>query len=123
MKLLYLSQFELSGLIVVAANSRNSVMALLEEINHQRRKKDDLIERLHKKRENFAESCIQFQRSIESDESNELQSLLSEKETLEDEIHGLDQTNINVANSVSVFLEEILQDLQSSNNSILAFFI
>lgn len=115
MKLLYLSQFELSGLIAVTVNSRNSVTTLAEEINHERSKRDGLIERLNKKRENFTVSCIQFQRNIGSDENKQLRTLLLEKESLEDEIQNLDQTNINSTNSVSAFLEEILEHLQRSN--------
>lgn len=41
-----------------------------------------------------------------------------EKESLENEIDSLHQTNSSVTNSLSAFLEEILEDLQSSNNAL-----
>lgn len=118
MKLIYLSQYELSDLIAVTANSRKSVAALTEEINHQRRKKDDLLERLNKKREIFSMTCIEFQKKLESEECNKLRAMLLEKESIENEIHKLDQTDTNFRIPVSALSEEILEDLHRSNSAL-----
>ncbi|XP_021761271.1 uncharacterized protein LOC110726115 [Chenopodium quinoa] len=118
MKLIYLSQFELSGLITVTVNSRKSIAALTEEINDQRRKKDDLRDRLNKKRESFSVACIEFQKKIESEGCNILREMLLEKESLEDEIHKLDQTGYNFRVPVTALSEDILEDLYRSNSAL-----
>ncbi|KAK9748214.1 hypothetical protein RND81_02G043500 [Saponaria officinalis] len=118
LKLVYLSQFELCGLIAVTVNSRNSVAHLMEEISHLRRKKEELSETLNKNRETFTVACSQFQGSIEGEQCNELRALLSEKESLEDEIYKLEQTHTNLKNSASERSMKILQDLHSSNSGL-----
>ncbi|KAL2935754.1 Protein GrpE 2 [Bienertia sinuspersici] len=118
LKLIYLSQFELTGLNAVAVNSRKSVAALMEEINNERRKKEDLLERLNQKRENFSMACIEFQKSIDGEECNRLRKLLSEKESLEDEIHKLHQTDTNLQSSALVPSEDSLNDLHISNSAL-----
>ncbi|KAL9239419.1 hypothetical protein vseg_013744 [Gypsophila vaccaria] len=117
-KLVYSSQFELRGLIAVTVNSRNSVANLMQEISHLRRKKDELSETLNKNRETFTVACSQFQRSIEGEKTDELRVLLLEKESVEDEIHKLEQTHIDLKNSVSARSMKILQDLYSSNSGL-----
>ncbi|XP_021731601.1 uncharacterized protein LOC110698468 [Chenopodium quinoa] len=118
MKLIYLSQFELSGLITVTVNSRKSIAALTEEINAQRRKKDDLLDRLNKKRENFSMACVEFQKNIESEDCNKLRAMLLEKESLEDEIHKLDQTGNKFKVPVKALSEDMLEDLYRSNSAL-----
>ncbi|XP_021849868.1 uncharacterized protein [Spinacia oleracea] len=118
MKLIYLSQYELSGFIAVTVNSRKSVAALTEEINHQRRKKADLLERLNKKREIFSTACIEFQKNIESEECNRVRSMLLEKESLEDEIQKLDRIDTKFRIPMTAVSDEILEDLHSSNSAL-----
>ncbi|KMS97448.1 hypothetical protein BVRB_5g126820 isoform B [Beta vulgaris subsp. vulgaris] len=118
MKLIYVSQFELSGLIAVTVNSRKSVAVLTEEINYQRRKKDGLLEILNEKRKSFSMACIEFQKSIEGEESDELRKLLLENESLEEEIHKLNQTYTSFKSSVSALSNEILEDLYNSSSAL-----
>ncbi|XP_057517184.1 microtubule organizer protein 1-like [Amaranthus tricolor] len=118
LKLVYLSQYELSGLVAVTVNSRKSVAALAKETNQQRRERDDMLEKLNKKREVFSKACIEFQKSIEGENCNELRTLLSNKESLEDDIHKLDQKDAYFPCSVSALHKEILEDLLSSNSDL-----
>lgn len=67
-------------------------------------------------RENFTALCLEFQREIEKRENCKVRTLLSEKDSLENEIQLLDKKNNVLKNSVLAFVEEILEDLHSSNS-------
>lgn len=64
----------------------------------------------------FTSLCLNFQKSIDKGENCELERLLSEKEHLENEVQLWTQKNNSLQNSVSVFLEDVLEDLHNSNS-------
>ncbi|MBA0610699.1 hypothetical protein Godav_011509 [Gossypium davidsonii] len=121
-KSLYISHFEIDGLLSVIdlflwiiADSRNSLKFLEEELSCLTTKRDEMLKRIEDKRDGFTKQCFEFQREIDKGENNELVNLLSEKELLENEIHLLDKKNNALRNSMSGFVEEILEDLYTSN--------
>lgn len=67
-------------------------------------------------REEFTALCLKFQREIDKRENFKVRTLLSEKYSLESEIQVLDDKNCVLKNSVLAFVEEILEDLHSSNS-------
>ncbi|KAK9278151.1 hypothetical protein L1049_027710 [Liquidambar formosana] len=68
--------------------------------------------------EGFTKLCLDFQKDIEKEENDVLGALLSEKESLENEIQLLDKKNNALRNSMFAFVEEILEDLHSSNSDL-----
>ncbi|KAE8710700.1 hypothetical protein F3Y22_tig00110319pilonHSYRG00153 [Hibiscus syriacus] len=102
-KSLYISHFEIDGLLSVSADSRNSLKFLEDELSCLTTKRDEMLKRIERKRD------------IENGENDEMVSLLSEKERLENEIHLLDKKNNAFRNSMSAFVEEVLEDLYTSN--------
>ncbi|XWS48322.1 hypothetical protein CRYUN_Cryun13aG0065800 [Craigia yunnanensis] len=117
-KSLYISHFEIDGLLSVTADSKNSLKFLEEELNCLRTNRDEMLKRIKNKREGFTKLCLEFQREIDNGETNELVNLISEKELLENEIHRLDKKNNALRNSMSAFVEEILEDLYTSNAAL-----
>ncbi|KAH1107646.1 hypothetical protein J1N35_011414 [Gossypium stocksii] len=111
-KSLYISHFEIDGLLSVIADSRNSLKFLEEELSCLTTKRDEMLKRIEDKRDGFTKQCLEFQREIDKGENNELVNLLSEKELLENEILLLDKKNNAL---MSAFVEEILEDLYTSN--------
>lgn len=71
--------------------------------------------------EGFTKLCLAFQKDIVKGEDGELGALLSEKEYLENEIDLLSKNNNALQNSVSAFVEEILEDLHNSNSGKIVF--
>lgn len=67
-------------------------------------------------RKNFTALCLEFQREIDNRENCNVRTLLSEKDSLENEIQLLDKKNSVLKNSVLAYVEEILEDLHSSNS-------
>ncbi|XVF09653.1 hypothetical protein REPUB_Repub07fG0113000 [Reevesia pubescens] len=121
---LYISHFEIDGFLSVTGDLRNSLKLLEEELSFLRTNRDDMLKRIENKREGFTKLCLEFQREIDNGENyNELVTLLSEKELLENEIHLLDKKNNALRNSMSAFVDEILEDIYTSNsgNTILLF--
>ncbi|EOY20948.1 hypothetical protein QUC31_007112 [Theobroma cacao] len=114
-KSLYISHFEVDGLLSVTADSRNSLKLLEEELTCLRAKRDEMLKRMENKREGFIKLCLEFQREIGNGENNEVVTFLLEKELLENEIHLLDKKNNALRNSMSAFEEEILEELDTSN--------
>ncbi|XP_062160155.1 uncharacterized protein LOC133867413 isoform X2 [Alnus glutinosa] len=117
-KTLYVSQFEINGLATVTDNSRTSLNILEHELCCLRMKRDQMLKRINDKREGFTTLCLEFQRDIDKGKNNELVTLLSEKELLENENHLLDKNNNALKNSMSAFVEEILEDLHNSNAAL-----
>jgi len=64
----------------------------------------------------FTTLCLEFQKEIDKREDCEVRSLLLEKDSLEHEIELMDKKNNVLKNSVLAFVEEILEDLHSSNS-------
>ncbi|XP_022735222.1 uncharacterized protein LOC111288553 [Durio zibethinus] len=122
-KSLYISHFEIDGLLSVTDDSRNSLKFLEEKLSCLRTNRDEMLKRIENKREGFIKLCSEFQREIDNSETNELVTLISEKELLEKEIHLLENKNNALRNSMSAFVDEILEDLYTSNagNTILMF--
>ncbi|CBI15419.3 uncharacterized protein LOC100247533 isoform X1 [Vitis vinifera] len=118
-KMVYVSQFEIDGLNSVAADSRTSVIFLEKQICSLRMKRDEILKRMNTKREGFTTFCLDFQKDIDKGENDELRTLLSDKEFLENEIHLLEKKNNALRNSMLDFVEEILEDLHSSSSALL----
>ncbi|XP_010473356.1 PREDICTED: uncharacterized protein LOC104752803 [Camelina sativa] len=104
------SQFEISGLISVTADSRNHVKLLEDEISRLRTEHSELITRLTEKREEFVKMCFGFQ---SDSEDTELRSLVSEKEFLENEVRMLEEKNLDVKNSILAYMEDEMKNLLS----------
>ncbi|KAA8542678.1 hypothetical protein F0562_023823 [Nyssa sinensis] len=119
MKMVYMAEFEIDGLMAVTADSRTSVKLLDEELCHLRMKSDEKIKRMNNKREGFTTSCLDFQRTIDKGENNELDNLLLEKKSHEKDIYLLSMKYNDLQNSMLVFVEEIIEDLHSSNFALL----
>ncbi|XP_012093049.1 uncharacterized protein LOC105650717 [Jatropha curcas] len=117
-KTLYVSQFEINGLVSVTNEARKSVKLLEEELCSLRTKREEMLKGMNNKREQFSMLCLEFQRDIDKGENNELVKLLSEKELFENEISLMDQKNDALKNSMLAFVEEVLQDLQDSNSAL-----
>ncbi|XP_057951891.1 uncharacterized protein LOC131146345 [Malania oleifera] len=117
-KMVYALEFEINGLMAVIANSRTSVRFLEKELCCLRMKQDETLKRMRNKREIFTSSCLNFQRGIDKEENDELRTLLLEKECLQNEIQLLDRKNNSLRNSMLAFMEEILEDLCSSNSAL-----
>ncbi|CAH8389276.1 unnamed protein product [Eruca vesicaria subsp. sativa] len=107
------SQFELSGLISVTADSRNSLKLLDGEIHRLRNEHSELLRRITEKREEFVRACFDFQREICVDEDSELRSLLCEREFLENEVRVLEEKNADVKNSILAYMDDEMINLLS----------
>ncbi|GAU28563.1 hypothetical protein TSUD_269030 [Trifolium subterraneum] len=111
-------QFETVGYVTVAADFRASVNTLEKEICCLKIKRDEMVNRMDEKREEFTAQCLEFQREIDNKENFKVRTLLSEKYSLENEIKLLDEKNSVLKNSVLAFVEEILEDLHNSNSAL-----
>ncbi|KAF3437889.1 hypothetical protein FNV43_RR20645 [Rhamnella rubrinervis] len=117
-KTLYMSQFESIGLLSVVDGSKNSLDVLEEQLCSIRRKRDETVTRVNERREGFITLCLEFQKDIDKGNDDELRTLLSEKEFLENEILLLDKKNNTLKSSMLAFVEEILGDLHSGNSAL-----
>lgn len=104
------SQFELSGLISVTADSKNSLKLLDDEIRRLRNEHSEILRKITGKREGFVKMCFEFQREICVDEDSELRS---EREFLENEVRGLEEKNADVKNSILAYMEDEMINLLS----------
>ncbi|XP_058752237.1 uncharacterized protein LOC131625389 [Vicia villosa] len=111
-------QFDTVGYVTVAADFKASVNSLENELYCLKIKRDDMVKRTDVKREEFTALCQKFQREIDKRENFKVRTLLSEKYSLENEIQVLDDKNCVLKNSVLAFVEEILEDLHSSNSAL-----
>ncbi|KAL1324738.1 hypothetical protein HN51_034891 [Arachis hypogaea] len=111
-------QFENVGFVTVAADLRASVSSLEKELGSLKMKRNEIVNGMDEKREMFTKLCLDFQRDIDKRENCEARTLLSEKHSLENEIQLLDKKNDVLKNSVLAFVEEILEDLHSSNSAL-----
>ncbi|XP_028181555.1 uncharacterized protein LOC114368521 [Glycine soja] len=103
------------------ADFRDSVSTLEKELCCLKVKRDEIVSKVDEKRENFTTLCLEFQREIDKREDCEVRVLLSEKHSLENEIQLLDKKNNVLKNSVLAFVEEILENLHSSNSGSIFF--
>ncbi|KAG5007990.1 hypothetical protein JHK85_026532 [Glycine max] len=111
-------QFDTVGYVTVAADFRDSVSTLEKELCCLKVKRDEIVSKVDENRENFTTLCLEFQREIDKREDCEVRVLLSEKHSLENEIQLLDKKNNVLKNSVLAFVEEILENLHSSNSAL-----
>ncbi|RHN59952.1 hypothetical protein MtrunA17_Chr4g0019771 [Medicago truncatula] len=111
-------QFDTVGFVTVAAGFRESVSTLEKELCCLKNKRDDMVNRMDEKREEFTTHCLEFQREIDNRENCKVRTLLAEKYSLENEIQLLDEKNCVLKNSVLAFVEEILEDLHNSNSEL-----
>lgn len=111
-------QFDTVGFVTVAAGFRESVSTLEKELCCLKNKRDDMVNRMDEKREEFTAHCLEFQREIDNRENCKVRTLLAEKYSLENEIQLLDEKNCVLKNSVLAFVEEILEDLHNSNSAL-----
>ncbi|XP_028795720.1 uncharacterized protein LOC114751229 [Neltuma alba] len=116
MKTIYMLQFETVGYVTVAEKLKASVSSLEKELCGLKMKRADIVKRITEKRENFTATCLRFQADIDGRENCEVRALLSEKDSLENEIHLMDKKHSVLKNSVLAFVEEILEDLNNSNS-------
>lgn len=66
-------------------------------------------------REGFTLLCLEFQKGISQGEDDELGSLLSERELLENEIGRIRGGNAALTYSTPAYMEEFLSDIHDSN--------
>ncbi|XP_057456953.1 GRIP domain-containing protein RUD3-like isoform X2 [Lotus japonicus] len=111
-------QFDTVGYGAVAADFRASVSALEKELCCLKMKRDEIVNLMDVKREKFTALCLEFQIEIDKRENCKVRTLLSEKDSLENEIQLLEKKNNVLKNSVLAFVEEILEDLHSSNSAL-----
>ncbi|XVF50642.1 hypothetical protein PTKIN_Ptkin04bG0118400 [Pterospermum kingtungense] len=117
-KSLFISHFEIDGLLSVTADSKYSLKFLENELSCLRTIRHEMLKRIESKREGFIKLCLEFQREIDNGETNELVALTSEKELLENEILLSNKKNNALRNSMLAFVEEILDDLYTSNTAL-----
>ncbi|XP_019451690.1 PREDICTED: uncharacterized protein LOC109353781 isoform X2 [Lupinus angustifolius] len=108
-------QFETLGYVTVAADFSVSVSSLEKELCCLKMKREQITNRMDTKREDFTTLCLEFQRDIDKRKNCDVRILLSEKDSLENEIQLLEKKSNVLKNSVLAFVEEILEDLHSSN--------
>ncbi|KAJ4959923.1 hypothetical protein NE237_019833 [Protea cynaroides] len=117
-KMIYVAEFEMNSLIQVNAIGKTSLDLLEKELSCLRIKREEGIKSGAHKREAFITQCINFQRDIAERENEELRSLLSEKDRLENENDNLNAKIDMLRNSMSAFVEEILGELHGSNSAL-----
>ncbi|XP_050378152.1 uncharacterized protein LOC126795344 [Argentina anserina] len=118
-KTLYVSQFELIGLVFVTKDLRSSIDNLGRELDIMRLEQDETVKRIHENRERFMALCIEFQKDIDKGcGSVRLRAQLSERECLQNEMLMLDEKNKALKNSMMAFIEGILEDLNSGNSAL-----
>ncbi|XP_039131978.1 uncharacterized protein LOC120268768 [Dioscorea cayenensis subsp. rotundata] len=118
LKMLSMRDFELNGLVQIAATSRNSCESLACDLRLLQMNKDEIIKRISQKRDQFLLFSSQFQAKALSAENKELTILLSEKETLEKEKDTLNMKIDALQNSTKDCLGEILEEIQISNSAL-----
>ncbi|KAF9618259.1 hypothetical protein IFM89_000894 [Coptis chinensis] len=118
MKMKCVAEFEINGLIQVSGIGRNSVEVLDKELNCLREKRDGALNRITHKREAFILRCSEFQRNISKGENEQVWKLLLEKEVLENDNYKLNMKVSSLTNSMSAFVEEILEELHTCNSAL-----
>ncbi|XP_074369551.1 uncharacterized protein LOC141710980 isoform X2 [Apium graveolens] len=115
---LYHLHFEINGFMAVTSDSMASIKGLKTELSSLRIKWDEICEEMNKKQEDFISSCLNFQKGIDQGENCEMKTVLSQKANLEDEIKLLTMKNSSLQNSVSAFVEDLLEDLHHTNSDL-----
>ncbi|KAF6137241.1 hypothetical protein GIB67_036278 [Kingdonia uniflora] len=131
MKMKWFAEYEINGLLqvgvvdyfkfvgcLILVVAKNSVEVLEKEVGCMRVTSVEAGKRMADKREAFIMQCTEFQREINNGNSDELMTLLSEKKVLENENYNLNEKVNALKNSTSAFVEEILEELRSSNSDM-----
>ncbi|KAJ8535999.1 hypothetical protein K7X08_034400 [Anisodus acutangulus] len=118
MRTAYELQFEIGGLMKVHADSVTSVEHLEEKICDLRRKRDEILERMNNRRDEFVASCLAFQNEVSVKDNDAVRTLLAEKELLQNEIHSLNKKNKALESSTEAFVEEVLEDLHQAKSAL-----
>lgn len=100
------------------ADSKVSLKRLEEELCCLQLRHDETLKKINDSRERFITSCLNFQTNLEKERNDSLKDLLSEKQSLEDEFEMLNKKNNALQNSMSAFVDEILEDLYCSNSAL-----
>ncbi|MFS7972271.1 hypothetical protein Hanom_Chr09g00842731 [Helianthus anomalus] len=111
MKTMYMLQFEIKGLMAMNDESRARRESLQKELSCMKMKQDEILERMKSKRETFCTLCLEFQKGVEEEGHGKVGKLLAEKEYLENEVRLLRRKISSLQNSMSDFVQEILEEL------------
>ncbi|XP_058107832.1 uncharacterized protein LOC131251240 isoform X1 [Magnolia sinica] len=115
-KMISMQEFEINGLIQVAAVASTSLELMKKDMSCLRMNLEEILKRKNEYREKFIVLCGNFQRDIVKGETEELWALLLDKEVLENEKFILNMKINALRNSTSAFVEEILEELHNSNS-------
>ncbi|KAK1433644.1 hypothetical protein QVD17_10558 [Tagetes erecta] len=118
MKTMYMLQYEIKGLMVMNDESRTQREGLQKELSSMKMKQGEILERMNHKREAFSTRCLEFQKEISEEGHGKLGKLLAEKEYLENEAHILRGKISSLQNSVSDFVQEILEGIHANNSEL-----
>ncbi|KAM0010558.1 hypothetical protein Hdeb2414_s0074g00775711 [Helianthus debilis subsp. tardiflorus] len=111
MKTMYMFQFEIKGLMAMNDELRARRECLQKELSCMKMKQDKILERMKSKREAFCTLCLEFQKEVEEEGHGKVGKLLAEKEYLENEVRPLRRKISSLQNSMSDFVQEILEEL------------
>ncbi|XP_058107833.1 uncharacterized protein LOC131251240 isoform X2 [Magnolia sinica] len=117
-KMISMQEFEINGLIQVAAVASTSLELMKKDMSCLRMNLEEILKRKNEYREKFIVLCGNFQRDIVKGETEELWALLLDKEVLENEKFILNMKINALRNSTSAFVEEILEELHNSNSAM-----
>ncbi|KAI3785617.1 hypothetical protein L1987_44741 [Smallanthus sonchifolius] len=118
MKTMYMLQFEIRGLMAMNDESRTRRECLQKELSCMKMKQDEILKRMNNKREAFITLCLEFQKGIGEEGDGKLERLLAEKEYLENEVHLLKRKISSLQNSMSEFIQEILEGIDAYNSEL-----
>ncbi|KAK1387985.1 CAP-gly domain linker [Heracleum sosnowskyi] len=114
----YHLHFEINGFMAVTSDAMASITRLKTELSSLRIKRDEICNGMNKKQEEFISCCLDFQKDIDQGENCEMKTVLSEKVNLENEIKMLTTKKSSLQNSVSAFVEDLLENLRCTNSAL-----
>ncbi|KAJ0754887.1 hypothetical protein HanPI659440_Chr09g0351761 [Helianthus annuus] len=118
MKTMYMLQFEIKGLMAMNDESRARRECLQKELSCMKMKQGEIPERMKSKRETFCTLCLEFQKGVEEEGHGKVGKLLAEKEYLENEVRLLGRKISSLQNSMSDFVQEILEGIDAYNSEL-----
>ncbi|KAJ0712853.1 hypothetical protein HanOQP8_Chr09g0339341 [Helianthus annuus] len=137
MKTMYMLQFEIKGLMAmdvtddlliglmcmyrILDESRARRECLQKELSCMKMKQHEILERMKSKRETFCTLCLEFQKEVEEEGHGKVGKLLAEKEYLENEVRLLRRKISSLQNSMSDFVQEILEGIDAYNSGNIFF--
>ncbi|KAJ0536249.1 hypothetical protein HanIR_Chr09g0439461 [Helianthus annuus] len=118
MKTMYMLQFEIKGLMAMNDESRARRECLQKELSCMKMKQHEILVRIKSKRETFCTLCLEFQKGVEEEGHGKVGKLLAEKEYLENEVRLLGRKISSLQNSMSDFVQEILEGIDAYNSEL-----